>query len=91
MRGYVIERRQGYSGQFMPLIQGVVMDTWFRDTTVHSGNDYEYRVAAENEAGVGAFSVGTGPVMAKDPFGEIWLIGWVIDGYKYLGFLNIKD
>ena len=73
VRGYVIERRQGYDSQFMPIMKGIVLDTWYRDTNVFSGNDYEYRIAAENEAGVGPFSMGTGPVVARDPFGKFVL------------------
>ncbi len=70
VRGYIIERRQGYSGRFVRIGRGLVYDTYFRDNNVYEGMGYEYRVAAENEAGEGTFSKPLGPVLAKDPFGK---------------------
>lgn len=70
IRGYIVQRRQGISSRFISISKGLVHDTYFRDVNVYSGMDYEYRVAAENEAGEGAFSKPTAVVEAKDPFGE---------------------
>ena len=70
IKGYVVQRRQGVSSRFIPISKGLVHDTFFRDHNVFGGMDYEYRVAAENEAGEGAFSKPTPVVVAKDPFGE---------------------
>ena len=44
-------------------------ETTHRDASVHDGQEYEYRVCAENEAGQGAFSSSVGPVAARDRFG----------------------
>jgi len=65
----VIERSQGFSGRFIRLTRGPIIDTFFTDVNVHDGYEYEYRVAAENEAGEGVFSKVVGPVSAKDTFG----------------------
>ena len=71
MRGYIVERAQGFSGRYQRLTRGPVPDTYYRDTNVHDGYEYEYRVAAENEAGEGVFSKTVGPVTPKDPFGTV--------------------
>ena len=68
VKDYVVERRQGYSNRFIHVGRGPVTDTFFRDTNVYEGSDYEYRVSAENEAGVGSPCKSTGPITAKDPF-----------------------
>ena len=70
IRGYIIERRQGYSSRFIHVGRGLVLDTYFKDTGVYDGSDYEYRVLAENEAGQSVPSRPVGPVVAKDPYGE---------------------
>ena len=36
---------------------------------------YEFRVAAENKAGVGPYSESTGPVKAEEHVGELYLVG----------------
>jgi len=68
---YVVERRQGFSSRFLRIDRGTVLDTYYRDTHVYEDCDYEYRVSAENEAGVGAASKPVGPVTVKDPYGEL--------------------
>ena len=70
IRGYVVERKQAYSSRFVRVNRGLMGENYYKDTQVVSGTDYEYRVAAENEAGVGAFSKSTGPINAREPFGK---------------------
>jgi titin len=70
IRGYVLERKQAFSTRFVRLARGLVGETYYKDTAVLADTDYEYRVAAENEAGVGAFSQSTGPILAREPFGN---------------------
>lgn len=40
----------------------------YRDTTVYEGQEYEYRILAENEAGVSKPSKPIGPITATIPF-----------------------
>ncbi len=68
IKGYIVERRQGYSTRFIRVGKGTILDTYFRDTAVYEGSDYEYRVCAENEAGQGVSCKPIGPIIAKDPF-----------------------
>ena len=67
----MIQRKQKSSTHYVPIVHGLVPDTYYRDTSVYEGTSYQYRVAAENEAGQGAFSKPLGPVDAKQPFGEL--------------------
>ncbi len=41
-----------------------------RVTDLYKGDDYEFRVVAVNEAGLGKPSETTPPVTVRDPFGE---------------------
>ena len=66
---YVIERRHGSHGRFAQLVRAPVRDTYFRDATVREGMTYEYRVAAENAAGVGVFSAASEPILVQDLIG----------------------
>ena len=54
----------------MRISRGLVLDNYYRDTTVFEDLDYEYRVAAENDAGQGNWCQPVGPIVARDPFGE---------------------
>ena len=69
IRGYVVERRQDCSPRFLRVSKGLVLNAYFRDTAVYDDTSYEYRVAAQNEAGLGEHCAPIGPVAAKDPFG----------------------
>ena len=68
VRGYIVERRQGFSSRFVPITRDLVFDTYFRDTNVNDGQEYEYRIVAENEAGQSEASRPTGPIAAAMPF-----------------------
>jgi len=68
IRGYVVERRQAFSTRFLRVNRSLLTDTFYQDTNVYPGSDYDYRIAAENEAGIGAFSAPTGAIFAKEPF-----------------------
>ena len=70
VRGYIVERRQGYSSRFIPVNKGFVLDNYFRDTSVYDGQEYEYRIVAENEAGQSEPSRPIGPIAARQPFSK---------------------
>ena len=70
VRGYIIERRQGFSSRFVPITRTLVLDTYFRDTNVNDGQEYEYRIVAENEVGHSEASRPIGPIAAVQPFSK---------------------
>ena len=70
VRGYIVERRQGYSSRFIAVSKGFVLDNYFRDTSVYDGQEYEYRIVAENEAGQSEPSRPIGPIAARQPFSK---------------------
>ena len=70
IRGYTVERRQGYSSRFIPISKVLVLDTYYRDTSVYEGQEYEYRIVAENEAGQSEASRPVGPIAARQPFSK---------------------
>lgn len=54
--GFVIERNVN-GGGFLPLTTVVANSVNYTDTTVVTGNNYVYRVAAENSAGLSAWAI----------------------------------
>ena len=68
---YVVEMRQSGTTKWSPASLNVkVPETTFTVKDVIEGNTYEFRVAAENKAGVGPASPPSAPVTCKDPIRE---------------------
>ena len=72
IKGYIIEKKEPFSTKSTPV--GKSEDTSFTATGLKEGTEYEFRVAAENKAGVGTFSPATQPTLAKEPYGKF--INW---------------
>ena len=68
--GYVIEQREGFGFAFSSI--GSSDDTKFTAKRLREGQQYVFRVAAENEVGVGEFVEMEEPVLAKSPHGKQW-------------------
>ena len=71
--GYYIERRSKTSRNWVTLNREPVTETKYDVTDLFEGTEYEYRVLAENKVGKGPPSNPSMPVMAKDPWGKIFL------------------
>ena len=78
IRGYHVERRQGFSSRFIPISKDLVPEPTYTDTNVYHGMEYEYRVRAENEAGPGAWSQPCSPIQAKEAFSKFKIIFFVL-------------
>ena len=70
MKGYYIEKRTQYSPRWSRVNKILNKETEFTATDLREGDEYEFRVMAYNEAGIGRPSETTAPVRAKDPYGE---------------------
>jgi titin len=70
LKGYVIEKRDAKRNTWMP-VQNVDSTTvTFAVQKLLEGNEYFFRVAAENEMGVGETAELFDGIVAKSPYGE---------------------
>ena len=67
---YVVEMRDEGAFKWKRVTDGPVATTTCEAARLREGGAYEFRVAAENRAGVGAFSENTMPVKAAERIGE---------------------
>ncbi|KAK3083483.1 hypothetical protein FSP39_023775 [Pinctada imbricata] len=66
--GYVIERSKAGSNRWLKAHKKPVTDTVYTVTELVENAEYDFRVAAENEAGIGKPCQPIGPIKAKDAF-----------------------
>ena len=70
--GFHLERRATTSERWIRVNKEQIPEMTFRVNDLVETNEYVFRVAAENQAGVGEFSPPSQPFVAKDP--------WVLPG-----------
>jgi len=68
IKGYYIERLSGYSSRFVKVNHDPINNTQQTYNYLMEGTEYEYRVLAENDAGISKPSETTGVFVARDPF-----------------------
>ena len=68
--GYYVERRQSRGDIWLKVNRAAVKQTSLDVRDLIELNEYEFRVCAENEAGVGLPSENTCTVLVKDPFSK---------------------
>ena len=66
--GYHLERRTTASTRWVRINKEQIPELTLKVTDLIEDNQYEFRVAAENKAGIGEFSPPSQPVLAKDPW-----------------------
>ena len=67
---YIIEARDKFGLRWTKINRHTVTDTTFRVTGLKPNDEYQFRVIAENKAGVGRPSDNTEPIIAKPPYGK---------------------
>jgi hypothetical protein len=67
--GYVIERQTEIGGRWIPL-KSKAVTTEFEVRDLYEGQKYEFRVIAENKAGLGKPSESAGPIVAKSQYSK---------------------
>lgn len=67
---YIVEKKETMSHRWLKVSkEPIYPDTQFTVTDLLEGCEYEFRVSAENEIGVGDPSPPSKPFFAKDPIG----------------------
>ena len=66
--GYHVERRTGTSKRWVRITKELVTETNLQVSELVEDNQYEFRVAAENKAGLGEFSAPSQSITTKDPW-----------------------
>ena len=69
---YVVEYRADGAFKWKRATENVVASTQYVVKGLEEGIKYEFRVAAENKAGVGPPSEGSSAVKLEDAMGECW-------------------
>ena len=64
--GYHVEKKDKNSLTWMKCNRGLITNTEFKVINLTEGLEYEYRVYAQNEAGIGRASKASEPVFARD-------------------------
>lgn len=72
IQGYIIERRENFSKQWNRVNRDLIKDTTFTIKGLTEGNNYEFRISAVNDTGIGNPSeVSAPPKLARSPAGRI--------------------
>ena len=69
--GYFLERRATSSNIWVKVNKEATAELTLTVANLIESNEYEFRVSAENKAGVGPPSSPSKPIVAKDPCGKI--------------------
>ena len=68
---YIVEKRDTSSTRWTKATKQTVTETELTIKDLLEGNEYEFRVAAVNKAGMGPFSQPTEPKVCKPPYGKM--------------------
>uniref|UniRef100_A0A8C3BLM0 Titin n=1 Tax=Cairina moschata TaxID=8855 RepID=A0A8C3BLM0_CAIMO len=67
--GYILEKKEKRSLRWVPVTKTAIPERRKKVTNLIPGHEYQFRVSAENEVGLGEPSLPSRPVVAKDPIG----------------------
>lgn len=69
--GYILEKKEKRSLRWVPVTKSAIPERRKKVTNLIPGHEYQFRVSAENEVGLGEPSLPSRPVVAKDPIGIV--------------------
>ena len=69
--GYIVERKSPTTSRWVRVNKSPVRDTTYTVPDVSEGQEYEFRVLAENAAGISKPSQPTGTIKAVDPYSQL--------------------
>ena len=76
--GYFVERKSDTSSRWVRVNKDLVSDTMLTVTDLTEKSEYQFRVYAENKAGVGPASEPSDKHVAKPPYGKQVLCGVIV-------------
>lgn len=68
--GYILERKEKRAVRWVPCTKSPISERRMKVTNLIPNHEYQFRVKAENEVGLGEPSKPCRPVAAKDPIGK---------------------
>lgn len=68
--GYILERKEKRAVRWVPCTKSPISERRMKVTNLIPNHEYQFRVRAENDVGLGDPSKPCRPVSAKDPIGE---------------------
>lgn len=68
--GYILERKEKRAVRWVPCTKSPISERRMKVTNLIPNHEYQFRVKAENEVGLGEPSKPCRPVSAKDPIGK---------------------
>lgn len=69
--GYILERKEKRAVRWVPCNKSPISERRMKVSNLIPNHEYQFRVKAENEVGLGEPSKPCRPIAAKDPIGEI--------------------
>lgn len=67
--GYILEKKEKRAVRWVPVTKSPISERRMKVTNLIPNHEYQYRVKAENEVGLGEPSKPSRPIAAKDPIG----------------------
>ena len=68
--GYHVEKKQAYTSRWAKITKSPISSTMFTIKDLIEDEEYQFRIVAENEAGVSKPSEPTAPFIARDPYSK---------------------
>ena len=89
--GYILERKEKRAVRWVPCTKSTITERRMKVTNLIPNHEYQFRVRAENEVGLGEPSKPCRAVAAKDPIGGYSMRKTSISYYLYIAFIILTN